>query len=59
MHIEPKKVRTLPAKLPEVRVRLHRSVKKRLALVAIEEGTTLGQLALRYILAGLDARGPT
>lgn len=50
------KSRPAPPKLPELRVPLARVVKKRLAMAAIEEGTTQGKLALRYILLGLDAR---
>jgi len=43
-------------KLTELRVPLVWAVKKKIALAAIEENTTQGKLALRFILDGLDAR---
>ena len=45
-----------PKKLVDVRVPMLRSVKKRLAVAAIEDGVAAGKLALRYIVEGLDGR---
>lgn len=39
-----------------MRVPMLRSVKKRLAVAAIEDGVAAGKLALRYIVEGLDGR---
>ena len=54
--MNPTESRTAPPtkKVNELRVPLARAVKKRIALAAIEQGTTQGKLALRFILDGLD-----
>jgi hypothetical protein len=42
--------------MTELRIPLLRSVKRRLAAAAVDEGTSAGRLAARIIKDGLDAR---